>query len=103
VRAVSEFFAAGFAELIRRHPDVIVGLRQMGTVMGVEFDHPEGAVAASRGLYENGVWAIFSSLDKRVLQFKPGALMSRLLCEEVLDRFDAAIPRIRALTPGLPG
>jgi acetylornithine/succinyldiaminopimelate/putrescine aminotransferase len=101
VRAVSEFFAEGFAELIRRHPDVIVGLRQRGTVIGVEFDHPEGAVAASRGLYENGVWAIFSSLDKRVLQFKPGALMSRALCEEVLDRFDAAIPRIRALTAEL--
>jgi acetylornithine/succinyldiaminopimelate/putrescine aminotransferase len=101
VRAVSEFFNKGFAELTRRHPDVIVGLRQMGTVMGVEFDHPEGAVAASRGLYENGVWAIFSSLDKRVLQFKPGALMSRPLCEEVLDRFDAAMPRIRALTTEL--
>ncbi len=98
VRAVSEFFAEGFAELMRRHPDVIVGLRQMGTVMGVEFDHPEGAVAASRALYENGVWAIFSSLDKRVLQFKPGALMSRPICEEVLDRFGAAIPRIRELS-----
>ena len=98
VRAVSEFFAEGFAELMRRHPDVIVGLRQMGTVMGVEFEHPEGAVAASRALYENGVWAIFSSLDKRVLQFKPGALMSRPICEEVLDRFGAAIPRIRELS-----
>ena len=46
-------------------------------------------------------WAIFSSLDKRVLQFKPGALMSRPICEEVLDRFGAAIPRIRELTAGL--
>ncbi len=101
VRAVSEFFAEGFAELIRRHPDDIVGLRQRGTVMGVEFNHPEGAVAASRGLYENGVWAIFSSLDKRVLQFKPGALMTRSLCEEVLDRFDAAMPRIRSFTATL--
>jgi acetylornithine/succinyldiaminopimelate/putrescine aminotransferase len=96
-RAVAEFFAEGFADLIRRHPDVVVGLRQKGTVIGVEFDHPEGAVAASRALYENGIWAIFSSLDKRVLQFKPGVLMSRPLCEEVIERFDAAIPRIRAL------
>jgi acetylornithine/succinyldiaminopimelate/putrescine aminotransferase len=96
-RAISEFFAEGFADLIRRHPDVLVGLRQKGTVMGVEFDHPEGAVAASRALYESGVWAIFSSLDKRVLQFKPGVLMSRALCEEVIERFDTAIPRIREL------
>ncbi|MCB6179311.1 aminotransferase class III-fold pyridoxal phosphate-dependent enzyme [Rhodobacter sp. Har01] len=102
-RAVSEFFAEGFADLIRRHPDVVVGLRQMGTVMGVEFDHPEGAVAASRALYETGVWAIFSSLDKRVLQFKPGVLMSRALCEEVIERFDAAIPRLRALIAEMKG
>jgi acetylornithine/succinyldiaminopimelate/putrescine aminotransferase len=100
-RAVSEFFAEGFADLIRRHPDVIVGLRQKGTVIGVEFDHPEGAVAASRALYESGVWAIFSSLDKRVLQFKPGVLMSRPLCEEVMERFDAAIPHIRAQVAAL--
>ena len=77
------------------------GCRQCGTVMGVEFAHPEGAVAASRGLYENGVWAIFSSLDKRVLQFKPGVLMTRALCEEVLARIDGAVPRIRELTAGL--
>ena len=37
---------------------------------------PEGAVVVSRGLYENGVWAIFSSLDKRVLQLKPGVLLT---------------------------
>ena len=39
-------------------------------------------------LYRNGVWAIFSSLDPRVLQFKPGILMSQPLCEELLRRVD---------------
>ena len=39
-----------------------------------------------RDLYENGVWAIFSTLDPRVLQFKPGILLGRELCEELLDR-----------------
>ena len=33
-----------------------------------------------RRLYENGVWAIFSTLDPRVLQFKPGMLMTRPMC-----------------------
>ena len=40
--------------------------------MGLEFDHPQGAKLVMRRLYENGVWAIFSTLDPRVLQFKPG-------------------------------
>ena len=30
-----------------------------------------------RHLYENGVWAIFSTLDPSVLQFKPGILMTQ--------------------------
>jgi acetylornithine/succinyldiaminopimelate/putrescine aminotransferase len=97
VAAVADFFAAGFAELRRRHGDVFSGVRQKGLIIGLEFDHPEGAVHVSRALYENGVWAIFSSLDKRVLQFKPGVLMERSLCEEVLARFEAALPRAREL------
>jgi acetylornithine/succinyldiaminopimelate/putrescine aminotransferase len=39
-----------------------------------------------REMYETGVWAIFSTLDPRVLQFKPGLLMSPELVGEVLGR-----------------
>ncbi len=37
-----------------------------------------------RNLYRNGVWAIFSTLDPRVLQFKPGLLITQALSEELL-------------------
>lgn len=97
VRYLSGFFADAFHKMTQQHGDVIAGLRQKGLVMGVEFAHPEGAVHASRALYENGIWAIFSSLDQRVLQFKPGVLMSSALAEEIIDRFYVAIPRIREL------
>ena len=33
--------------------------------MGLEFDHPQGAKFVMKRLYENGVWAIFSTLDPR--------------------------------------
>ena len=85
------------ASMMRRHGDIFTGVRQKGLVLGLEFNHPEGAVAVSRALYENGVWAIFSSLDKRVLQWKPGVLLTAELCEEILQRFDAAMPRARDL------
>lgn len=97
VQAVTEFFRDGMARMMRRHGDIFVGVRQKGVVLGLEFDHPEGAVFVSRALYEHGVWAIFSSLDKRVLQFKPGVLLSQEMCQEILDRFDAAMPRAREL------
>lgn len=94
---VANFFARSMAEMMARHSDLFVGVRQRGLVLGLEFDHPEGAIAVSRALYENGVWAIFSSLDKRVLQFKPGAVKDVELCQEIMDRFDAAMPLARQL------
>ena len=61
--------------------------------MGLEFDHPQGAKFVMKHLYENGVWAIFSTLDPRVLQFKPGILLDPELVEELLDRTEVAIAR----------
>ena len=46
-----------------------------------------------RHLYENGVWAIFSTLDPRVLQYKPGVLLKPEVAEEMLDRTELAIGR----------
>lgn len=98
VLTVAEFMRDGMAEMIARHGDVFTGVRQKGVILGLEFGNfGENAVAVSRALYENGVWAIFSSLDKRVLQWKPGALLTADLCQEILDRFDAAMPRAREL------
>ncbi len=98
IATVAAYFAAALAELRPRHADFLIGVRQNGLVIGLEFDHPEGAKFVSRALYENGVWAIFSALDPRVLQFKPGLLMTPALCDEVMERFEAAMVHARAYT-----
>jgi acetylornithine/succinyldiaminopimelate/putrescine aminotransferase len=67
--------------------------------MGLEFDHYEGAKYVMRELYALGVWAIFSSLDPRVLQFKPGVLMEPALVEDLLDRVATGISRARTKVP----
>ena len=98
VRTVTDFMAESMREMISRHGDVFTGVRQKGVILGLEFsNHPEGAVFVSRALYEHGVWAIFSSLDKRVLQWKPGVLLTQETCQDIMDRFDAAMPRAREL------
>lgn len=91
VADLTDLFAQGLRRIQNDNPDWFIGIRQNGVVMGLEFDHPEGAKFVMRELYENGVWAIFSTLDPRVLQFKPGILASRDLCEDVLDRLDVAV------------
>ena len=51
------------------HPGWFTGIRQNGVVLGLEFGTRGGAQHVMRELYEIGVWAIFSTLDPRVLQF----------------------------------
>ncbi len=97
VQTVATFMANAMKAMMVKHSDIFTGVRQKGVILGLEFNHPEGAVAVSRALYEHGVWAIFSSLDKRVLQWKPGILLTADLCGEIIERFDAAMPRAREL------
>jgi putrescine aminotransferase len=98
VHAVAKFMEASMREMKAKHSDIFTGVRQKGVILGLEFArHKEGAVAVSRALYEHGVWAIFSSLDKRVLQWKPGVLLTPELCAEIMQRFDAAMPRAREI------
>jgi acetylornithine/succinyldiaminopimelate/putrescine aminotransferase len=44
-----------------------------------------------RELYAKGIWAIFSQLDPRVLQFKPGLLLTSAECDDILERTAAGI------------
>ena len=92
---IAGFFAARLALIQGKYPDWFTGVRQDGLVMGLEFAHPEGAKYVMRRLYERGVWAIFSTLDPRVLQYKPGLLLDPRTCEEILDATEAAIGAAR--------
>jgi acetylornithine/succinyldiaminopimelate/putrescine aminotransferase len=93
VHRLAEAFGLGLRAIQSRLPDWFIGIRQNGLVMGLEFNDPEGAKYVMRHLYDCGVWAIFSTLDPRVLQFKPGLLVDDALCEEILERFETAVTR----------
>jgi acetylornithine/succinyldiaminopimelate/putrescine aminotransferase len=96
VHYIADLIGQGLRRIQSLYPDWFTGIRQDGLVMGLEFDHPQGAKFVMKRLYENGVWAIFSTLDPRVLQFKPGVLMTPSLSEELLDRVEVAIGKAAA-------
>ncbi len=91
VRYIANYIRNGLNEIQSLYPDFFVGIRQHGVIMGLEFGHPEGAKIVMKHLYRNGVWAIFSTLDPSVLQFKPGILMSQALSEDLLRRVEVAV------------
>jgi len=91
VHYIAERFQNGLRQIQDIYPDWFTGIRQDGVVMGLEFNHPTGAKIVMKHLYAHGVWAIFSTLDARILQFKPGILLSPEMVDEVLDRTEVAI------------
>lgn len=93
VHYIAETMGTGLAEIAADHRGFFSGIRQNGVIFGLEFPGPDGAKYVMRELYELGVWAIFSTLDPSVLQYKPGVLMSPDLCDELLDRTGLAISR----------
>lgn len=90
---VARYLRAGLETIKKENSDFFVGIRQLGVVMGLEFSHPEGAKHVMRHLYENGVWAIYSMLDPKVLQFKPGLLCDQSYCDELLSRCERSIKK----------
>jgi acetylornithine/succinyldiaminopimelate/putrescine aminotransferase len=91
VRYISDYIRDGLEQIMDIYPDFFIGIRQHGVVMGLEFNHEQGAKPVMKHLYNNGVWAIFSTLDPRILQFKPGLLMTQEDCEDLLRRVEIAI------------
>ena len=96
VHYIADYVATRLAAVQATYPDWFIGIRQNGVILGLEFAHPQGAKYVMRHLYENGVWAIFSTLDPRVLQYKPGILLKPEVAEELLDRTELAIGKAYA-------
>lgn len=96
VRFISDYLRAGLDAIMAEYSDFFIGIRQHGVVMGLEFNHESGAKPVMKHLYENGVWAIFSTLDPRVLQFKPGLLLTQADAEDLLRRVEIAVGLARA-------
>jgi putrescine aminotransferase len=91
VEYVSRYLRTGLEQIKNRYPDYFVGIRQLGVIMGLEFREKDAAKDVMRHLYNNGVWAIYSMLDTKVLQFKPGLLLDKKYCDELLERCEKSI------------
>lgn len=91
VKDLDAFYTAQFAELLKKHPSLIE-VRHDGTIAGLKLKGDnEPAVQFSKLLYDRGVWAIFSTLDKTVLQFKSGLLLPLEQAKLVMNTIDDAL------------
>ena len=91
VKFLESYIRAGLERIQDLCPDFFVHIRQRGVILGLEFDYPEGARYVMQALRKHGVWAIYSRLNPRILQFKLGLLADKKYCDELLTHLEAGI------------
>jgi len=89
VNVQADYLLAGLQTLAVRFP-FLEEIRHKGLVIGLKFTDRSTGFGMMRALYENGVWAIVAGFDESVIQFKPGLLIDRDYCDEVLLRVEHA-------------
>ncbi len=91
VRNMGAVFAEGFETLKAKHPEILVGLRQLGLMMGIEMVNEYCGPVMSLTCYNNGILSVYANNDKRICQFLPPLIITEKDAREILDRLDAAL------------
>ena len=86
-----------------RTPGLLVGLRQLGLMMGIEMIHEACGPLFSKAAYDNGLLSIFANNDPRIAQLLPPLTIDRPLAEEILERVDRALGQVRVMLSGAAG
>lgn len=91
VRNLSALFRAGFDELKKKHPEILVGLRQLGLMMGIEMVNEHCGPILSKTLFDNGVLSVYANNDTRVSQLLPPLMIDADLVKDILQRVDKGL------------
>jgi putrescine aminotransferase len=91
VNELAFVFKDGFVKLKEKHPKIIVGLRQLGLMMGVEMVNDMCGPVMTKTCYDRGVLAIYANNDKRVLQLLPPLIINKGVAEEILECVNTAL------------
>jgi acetylornithine/succinyldiaminopimelate/putrescine aminotransferase len=91
VQELADLFAKGFIELKKKHPEILVGLRQLGLMMGIEMVDENCGPIMSRTCYDNGILSVYANNDKRVSQLLPPLIIDKTVAAEIIERVDKAL------------
>ena len=91
VNNLATIFAEAFTELKKKHPRILVGLRQMGLMMGIEMVKENCGPFLTKSCYDHGILAIYANNDKRVCQLLPPLIIDRQIAGEIISGVDAAL------------
>jgi len=100
VQDIAAVFAVGFDGLKAKYPEVLVGLRQLGMMMGIEMADERCGPLFSKVAFDHGLLSVYANNDPRVSQLLPPLIIDRTLADEIIDRVDQTLQVITAMLGG---
>ncbi len=91
VRKLAGIFKEGFQRLKEKHPEILVGLRQLGLMMGIEMVNDSCGPVMSKACYDNGILSVYANNNPRVSQLLPPLVIDEALAGEILERVDKSL------------
>lgn len=91
VNRLAGIFSDGFEGLKKKHPEILVGLRQLGLMMGIEMVNESCGPIMSKTCYDNGILSIYSNNDTKISQLLPPLIIDEDTAREIIERVDRAL------------
>jgi putrescine aminotransferase len=95
-QAMGQRFLAGFADLHDQHPEILVGYRGRGLMLGLQFNDPSMGPRIAYQLARRGVIALYTGNDPSVMRIQPPLVIAPDQVDEVLDAIDGALSAVGA-------
>jgi acetylornithine/succinyldiaminopimelate/putrescine aminotransferase len=100
VQDIAALFAAGFDVLKAKYPELLVGLRQLGMMMGIEMVDEWCGPLFSKVAFDHGLLSVYANNNPRVSQLLPPLIIDRAQAAEIIDRVDHTLQVITAMLSG---
>ena len=99
VNRLADCFAEKIEALKAKHSKILIGLRQLGLMMGLELKNEICGPLLTKTAYDNDLLMIYANNDPRVCQFLPPLVMEIQKVDWIMDRLDKALTAARRLKP----
>lgn len=97
VNEMAMLFKTGVDLLLQKHAGFLIGLRQMGLMMGLELKDELAGPIFTKAAYDNGLLMLYANNDKRIVQFLPPLIIEAHEVEETLVKLDGALSDAKSL------
>ena len=91
VNNLADIFQKEFEKLKKKHPEILVRLRQLGLMMGIEMVNDSCGPIMSKTCYDNGILSIYANNDKRISQLLPPLIIDEATAREIIEGVDRAL------------